>query len=210
MDIVGKAKVPTKFKGKADGADWAIETLKAKGFEVDKQGFGTVVFSEKDIRNGVKYADTDAEKAAFAVLPNVLKRGIIIEGHNNHKIRTKQTVTIAAPVEHNGTRGNMGVVVNRHGNRYYAHRILLPGGSKFVFSEIKEEAERESYQGVTEDSSLADTTSFASINKVPQKKEKVKNNLSMQADQTDIIEKGTAPQTLLAVVSEKNRQQLLL
>ena len=53
---------------------------------------------------GLRYADTAEEKAALAVLPQVLKRGIEIGDHANHKNRVKQTVTFAAPVELNGTR----------------------------------------------------------------------------------------------------------
>ena len=80
----------------------------------------------------------------------------------------KQTVTFVAPVELNGTRGNVAVVINRKGSHYYAHRIVLPDGTTFKFSqEIKKEnAAQELPRGVTVSGSLADATSAASINSI--------------------------------------------
>ena len=115
----------------------------------------------------MNYADTPAEQAAIAVLPQVLKRGIEKGRHTDHKGRQKSTVTFAAPVELNGTRGNMAVVINRNGDHYYAHRIVMPDGTAFVFSDEKENATREPSRGVTVSSSLAKTTSVASADSAP-------------------------------------------
>lgn len=70
-----------------------------------------------------------------------------------------------------------------HGNKYSVHRILLPDGSSFKFSEKNNEVKQESYQGVTENSSLADTTSFTSVNSIPNSTQNVKQK------QLEIIEK---------------------
>lgn len=49
------------------------------------------------------------------------------------------TVTIAAPVEINGDKGIVGVVVKKvKGNRYKTHRILMPDGLTFKFSDNKD------------------------------------------------------------------------
>ena len=168
MEAVAKATVPTDLKNKDAAAEWAAERLKGTGYRVDRQGYGEIYFSKKDMDKGLRYADTPAEKAALAVLPQVLKRGIEIGDHANHKNRTKQTVTFAAPVELNGTRGNMAVVVNRNGNHYYAHRIVLPDGTAFKFSEENENAAQELSRGVTVSGSLADTTSAASNDSIRQ------------------------------------------
>ena len=61
-------------------AKWAVEQLAATGYRVDRQGYGEIYFSKKDIAKGVRYADTPAERAAFVLLPKVLKRGIEIGG----------------------------------------------------------------------------------------------------------------------------------
>lgn len=175
MGLVARASVPTDLKSKDAAAQWAAERLKSSGYKVDRQGYGDIYFSKKDMDKGLRYADTAEEKAALAVLPQVLKRGIEIGGHANHKGRTKQTITFAAPVELNGTRGNMAVVVNKNGNHYYAHRIVLPDGTAFRFSEEgKSNAAQELSRGVTVSGSLADTTSAASKNSIPKDGKHVK------------------------------------
>ena len=175
MGLVARASVPTDLKSKDAAAQWAAERLKSSGYKVDRQGYGDIYFSKKDMDKGLRYADTAEEKAALAVLPQVLKRGIEIGGHANHKGRTKQNITFAAPVELNGTRGNMAVVVNKNGNHYYAHRIVMPDGTAFRFSEEgKSNAAQELSRGVTVSGSLADTTSAASENSIPKDGKRVK------------------------------------
>ena len=185
MRTVASVEVPQSFTSKSEAAKWAIETLKRTGYQVDRQGYGVIHFNAKDINRGANYADTSAEKAALAALPAVLKKGIEIGGHANHKAREKQTVTFAAPVELNGIRGNMAVVVNKRGDHYYAHRIVLPDGKAFVFSE-KNNATREPSRGVTVSGSLAETTSVASKNSISNSAENVntllKNNAETDAD----------------------------
>ena len=167
MDVVARATVPENLPNKDTAAKWAAERLRSSGYKVDRQGYGEIVFSKKDIDKGLRYADTPAEKAALAVLPQVLKRGIEVGDHGNHKQRSKQTITFAAPVELNGVRGNMGVVVNKNGNHYYAHRIVLPDGTAFKFADTNNNAAQELSRGVTFSSSLADTTSAASDISIP-------------------------------------------
>lgn len=180
MDVVASATVPTNLPNKDAAAKWASDRLKATGYKVDRKGYGEIYFSKKDIDKGLRYADTPEEKAALAVLPQVLKRGIEIGGHGQHKGRAKQTITFAAPVELNGIRGNMAVVVNRHGNHYYAHRIVLPDGTAFRFAEGQNNAAQELSRGVTVSGSLADTTSAASDVSITQ------NNQERKGEDTEI------------------------
>ena len=181
MRTVTSVEVPQSFTSKSEAAKWAIETLKRTGYQVDRQGYGVIHFNAKDINRGANYADTSAEKAALAALPAVLKKGIEIGGHANHKAREKQIVTFAAPVELNGIRGNMAVVVNKRGDHYYAHRIVLPDGKAFVFSE-KNNATREPSRGVTVSGSLAETTSVASKNSISNSAENVNTILKNDAE----------------------------
>ena len=86
----------------------------------------------------MNYLNNEAEKAALLSIPKILKRSVEIGSHGNHKGRDYSTVTIAAPVEINGQVGDVVVTVRKTGkNRYYAHRVLLPDGSEFVFEENK-------------------------------------------------------------------------
>ncbi len=185
MDVVARASVPTNLRTKDSAAAWAAERLKSTGYRVDRQGYGEIYFSKKDMDKGLRYADTAEEKAALAVLPQVLKRGIEIGDHANHKNRVKQTVTFAAPVELNGTRGNMAVVVNRNGNHYYAHRIVMPDGSVFHFSGNAKNAAQELSRGVTVSGSLADTTSAASKDSIRGESKNVKQRYSPADTETN-------------------------
>jgi len=147
---------------------WAVSILKATGFRVDRQNFGVINFSEKQINSGLNYLNTSGEVAAFATLPQVLKRGIIIYDDNNHKGRNFGTVVIAAPVEINGVRGNMGVALQRtSATHYHTHRILMPDGSAFEF---KINAALTPSGGFDKMSIIAPAISTASNGKVPQQK----------------------------------------
>ena len=179
MEQVANLVLPENVGTKEEAAKWAIGLLKQTGYKVDRQNYGEIYFSENAIRHAMKYADTKEEKIAIAALPKVLKKGIEIGGHGNHKNRNNQTTTFAAPVILNGVRGNMGVVVNKRGNNYYTHRILMPDGSAFVLQK-KNDAAQELYRGVTTKGSLASTTSAASTDKVTQPKKKVKQKYSRE------------------------------
>lgn len=194
MEVVARETVPENLPNKDAAAKWAADRLKASGYKVDRQGFGEILFTKKDLDKGLRYADTPAEKAALAALPKVLKRGIEIGDHTNHKKREKQTVTFAAPVELNGVRGNMGVVINRNGNHYYAHRIVLPDGTVFQFSGINKDTTQELSRGVTVSGSLADTTSVASTDSVRDFDENVNTKYSLsEEDAGDDVPAATLP-----------------
>lgn len=106
---------------------------------IQRQNFGFIVLREDEVTGSLKYLHTDGEYAAFKVLPQVLKRGEIIDEHIDHKKRNIDTVTIAAPVIINDTLGYMAAVVKVGGkNRYHVHRILMPDGSEFEFNKKTE------------------------------------------------------------------------
>ena len=182
MTVAATVNAPVNFTSKEAASKWAIAMLEHTGFQVDRKNFGKIFFTQKDIKTSVRYADTAAEKAAFAALPAVLKKGIEIGRHSNHKARGKETVTFAAPVILNGVRGNMGVVVNLRGNHYYAHRIVLPDGGIFVLSENENDAARELPRGVTISGSLADATSTASTNSIASDLDFGKENFTAEVD----------------------------
>lgn len=188
MEPADNLVVPENMKEKRTAEKWAIDILKKTGYAVQRNGYGTIYFNEKDIRKAMNYCDTPEEKAAIAALPKVLKKGIEIGGHQNHKNRDKRTITLASPVVLNGKRGNMGVVVNQNGNHYYTHRIIMPDGSAFVF-ENRNDAAQEPYRGVTTKGSLASTTSAASTDKVAQDGADVKKKYSREMDTVKALER---------------------
>lgn len=138
--------------------EWAVAELRASGYRVERPNGNTIEFSPKDINSGLRYLSGAGEIAAYSALPAVLKRGKEIYREANHKGRGYGTITFAAPVEINGVRGNMAVVVRQtKGQRYDVHRILMPDGSAFVFHE-KANAVSTTVGGVTEAASSSGGT----------------------------------------------------
>ena len=132
------------------------------------------MFPQRAIEDAIGHIKPQDEALSIIALYRVLKRGIKITEHGDHKKRQKHTITIAAPVEINGVRGNMGVVVNLTNNKYYVHRVIMPDGSSFKF-DIKKDTNQEMRKGVPK-GSLADATRFASINSISQNLEKSTQN----------------------------------
>ena len=123
------------------GIDTAVKWILSKisMTSIDRRGYGVVAFDEHWIRNGLKYVARDSnEIAAMIAVPYVIKRGIVIAHDSNHKGRNFSTTTFGAPVELNGKRGNMGVVVKETSPYHYdVHRILTPDGFAFEIPEYK-------------------------------------------------------------------------
>ena len=105
------------------------------GNRIDRQNFGVILLEYQQINKALNYLKTPGEKAALLTVPRVLKRGIQIDAHTKHKERGVDSYTFAAPVEINGKRGNVGVVVQRvtGTNRFKTLRVLLPNGKAFEF-----------------------------------------------------------------------------
>ena len=120
---------------------------------------------------------------AVAAIPQVLKRGIVAGEHADHKYRGFQTVTFAAPVEINGMRGNMAVVVKQESrNVYKTHRILMPDGSTF---EYNNNAEPSTARGVARNGSYASPISSASTSIVAENPENIKFSLRAPVEFAD-------------------------
>lgn len=183
MDVVYSGKISQKFGSKTEWKQWAVSELKKYGFHADREGFGDILFPDKSIYDAIDHLTSTEEIMSIVAIYRVLKRGVQIGEHSNHKTRQKQTVTFAAPIEINETRGNMAVVVNLKNNKYYVHRVFLPDGSKFMFTtklDIKKMQTEKTYQGVHK-VSLANTTRFASNTSIPQK-----SDLSIDLDKKDL------------------------
>ena len=115
-----------------------MANFKKRGYGVDRKGFGFISLEEEFINRSLNYLNTEAEYAAFDVLPQVLKNGKEIRD-DEHKGRGHNTVTFAAPVVINGKAGIMGAVVMKtKGNRYKTHRIVMPDGSQNIFEQETE------------------------------------------------------------------------
>ena len=167
--------------------NWIVNLLQSTGFQVERQGFGTIEFGKERINKSLNYMQKPGEIAAFSALPRVLKRGKNISGHANHKGRGFGTETFAAPVTINGVMGYMAVVVKREARIVYkTHRILMPDGSTFVFNEKAEPtpANRGSQKGINP------APISSATNSIPQVEENsnTNKNFSLKNVDTDMTE----------------------
>ena len=155
------------------GIDAAVKWLlpKLTTTKIDIKDYGTVLFDEHWIRNGLKYvARNSNEVAAMLAVTQVLKKGIKIAHDPNHKGRGFSTTTFGAPVELNGKRGNMGVVVKETSPYHYdVHRILTPEGYTFEIPEYRnaepttEEAQSQNETAVVTPISSASVSSITDV-----------------------------------------------
>ena len=179
MSPVAEKTVPKTLDRAADAFKWVEEMYASIAYTVHRDNFGDIRVSRKDISKGLRYAKTAEERAAIALVPEVLKYGREIGAHENHKGRSKSTITFAAPVVMNGVRGNMAVLVNRNNDNYNTHRIVMPDGSVFKFSGEKIDTTPERSQGVAQTRSLAETADAVSDNSIPTSPQSVNKQFSV-------------------------------
>ena len=160
---------------------WAEAEALKYGNRVDRRGYGSIEVSRKDVNSALNYLQSDGEIAAFTALPHVLKRGKEIYREADHKGRGYSTVTFAGPVEINGTRGNMAVVVRETSkNHYDMHRIVMPDGSAFTFAE-KTNAETGPTAATSSKEALTQPTASTSKTSILTDGENVKPQFSLKA-----------------------------
>lgn len=130
------------------------------------KGLGVVQFDEKALGEVVRHISSDAEFAAAKSAPAIVKRGIQVDYHVNHKGRSKvESYTFAAPVVLNGKRGNSAVVVQvTNRNKPHCVRILMPDGGGFNLDAIEKSSQTDS--AATENGSRQQHIGSASANSI--------------------------------------------
>lgn len=203
MDPVYVKKIQLPKTKKENLIKWAVDELASTGYAVDRQGFGRITFDRDRIDTSFNYLNTPGEYAAILAVPRVLKRGIIVGEHQSHKYRGFPTITFAAPVEINGVRGNMAVVVKQEKrNTYKTHRIVMPDGSAF---EYKENAEPTPARGVASNGSYALPISSASDNRIAQNEDSV----NQARDPEQISDRELLANTLESVARNKDELDII-
>ena len=154
-----------------------LAEYKKIGNGVDRQSFGFIELSKKEVSIALSYLKSDAEIATFAAVPKVLKRGIEIDHHKSHKDRGYDSWTFAAPVTINGKKGFVGVVVRKTGQyRYKTHRIVAVDGTEFVLT--KENAEARNLGVTTEMNDSKGSNITSAFNEtIPQNNKNVKHSV---------------------------------
>ena len=188
--------------GKADRALMRQALQKSYGslnFGVDRKGFGVVQFDANAIHQLVEYIKTDAEFAAAKTAPAIVKRGIEINHHIEHKGRKDiESYTFAAPVILNGKIGNAAVVVQfTNRNKPHSVRILMPDGSGFNLDAIEKSSQTVS--AATENGSRQQRIGSASINSIADREAENKRKFSMR----DVVEETDSLIALHNLTGEK-------
>lgn len=105
-------------------------TLSKNGGVVTRKGFGDIQVGAR-LKQARAYIKKPAEIAALAAVPAVIRHGVEIGHHENHKGRGYATYTFAANVEIGDTVGIVAVSVKKTtGNFYQVHRVLTPDGKE--------------------------------------------------------------------------------
>ena len=174
-------------KDKGQYRKWIVDKLASTGYQVDRKGFGKITFTPKQLNAGINYVNDPAEMAAFLTIPKVLKQGAEIREHDNHKERNVETITFSAPVEINGTRGNVAVVVKLTKNYFKALRILTPEGKVYSLSGYEKTELTPTQHTPT---SGAESASISSVNNtIPQSGEESNTKYSMRERDEDLQKK---------------------
>lgn len=160
-----------------------LTEYKKIGNGVERQNFGFIELSKKEVSIALSYLKSDAEIATFAAVPKVLKRGIEIDHHKSHKDRGYDSWTFAAPVTINGKKGFVGVVVRKTGQyRYKTHRIVAVDGTEFVLTKENAEARNLGVTTKINDSKGSNITS-AFNETIPQNNKNVKHSVDDVIDE---------------------------
>lgn len=172
----------TKAANKREMRQEMMDYFSQFGYKVERAKFGTVEIDKKQFNKGMNYVKTTEEYAAMKAIPYVIKQGIDISGHEDHKGRGFSTITFAAQVKLNGIVGDMGVVVKKTGSyKYKAHRILMPDGSAFSFDQT-ENADNWTDVGKLPNGNGMTSTASASENNISDLKQNVNEKFSMKED----------------------------
>lgn len=172
----------TKAANKREMRQEMMDYFSQFGYKVERAKFGTVEIDKKQFNKGMNYVKTTEEYAAMKAIPYVIKQGIDISGHEDHKGRGFSTITFAAQVKLNGTVGDMGVVVKKTGSyKYKAHRILMPDGSAFSFDQT-ENADNWTDVGKLPNGNGMTSTESASENNISDLEQNVNEKFSMKED----------------------------
>lgn len=191
LDVLAKMDPVTEVHYDPEIGDYKEQlynTLHNKlGMFIEREdGYGSLQFTEKEIKTMAGYVWDDGSAAAAIAAPYVIKRGRIISGHKNHKFGGYPSVTYAAPALLNGKRGNVAVAVKfnpitkgQPKGRVHSLTVLTPDGKTFIL--LKEDAKSKNGGLETKsDPPQAIASSFEDI--IPQSS--AKGNTSTQKNQT--------------------------
>ncbi len=140
-----------------------------KGF-VEVPGVGKVILGKRSVKDSIAHGLSRKKAAAFAAVPDVLTKGMIVERQENWKGRGYDSLSIVAPVRIGRSEYVALAVVRQDVNssRFYLHEVFL-----------KEKLQRDAFKTealTTENGALNGASSSGAIKKLLQKIYSVKTD----------------------------------
>ncbi len=130
---------------------------------VNVPGVGRVLLNKRSVKDSIAHGLSREKATAFAAIPDVLTKGMIVERQENWKNRGYDSVSIVAPVRMGGKDYAALAVVRQdvNSNRFYLHEVAL-----------KEKLQRDAFKTealTTENGALNGASSSGAVKNLLQK-----------------------------------------
>ncbi len=111
-------------------SDRVMAFFESVGKRITRQGFGNVDVTDRGVKSSISHGIGPTKIAAFAAVPDVIRKGQIIDEQHDWKNRGFDTVVFGGRITIDGQLYDMGVVVKKYDNiqmpsKYYLHEVLL-------------------------------------------------------------------------------------
>ena len=102
------------------------ELFKSWGGAINTERFGSVALTNSSIRSELRHGTTRNKVTAYAAIPSVLKKGVVIDVQKKNHGEVERIV-VAAPISISGIPYFMGVMIQRDSNtnRLYLHDVVI-------------------------------------------------------------------------------------
>ena len=167
MDYVADLTGEEFAKGEKGLTQQVSEFFVEQGNSVRNKELGDIGLNERGVKDSIAHGIGRKKAIAFKAVPDVLKKGKIIDYQKNWKNRDYDTVIVAAPITIAQEPYYMGAIVIRQeakgDQRYYLHEVLIEKRTDSPFK--------------TGDLSLPGGESYPSLISLLQKVKEIKNDV---------------------------------
>ena len=126
MDPVVRISGEEFAKGEKDLITQVEEFFAQMGNSAHNQQLGDVILDRRGIKSDIAHGIGRKKAAAFAAVPDVISKGLIVDYQQNWKDRGYDTAVLAAPVTIGEEDHIAAVILTRSNqtNRFYVHEVL--------------------------------------------------------------------------------------
>ena len=133
MQPVAKVKGTEFAKGEVDLITQVSNFFEEIGGEVISPDLGRIILDRNGFKDDIAHGIGRNKAAAFVAVPDVIKKGKILDVQYNWKGRRYDTVIVAAPVVFSEQNAIEGVILRKKSinDDFYLHEIKIEGVSTF-------------------------------------------------------------------------------